>query len=224
MLRRACHQQPHIGFPAAFAGVSWCVSDVQRRAAWVVRPVSLCFPAFCFPYQSAVSGWDKARACCCVTVSRDAAAATPRPRTPHVGGLPPAAGSSWGKCGHWMVPVPALQSTVLQQSVVCMEDSKVLLDTHVGAPHGCWSCLLRAVLQWLWFESRHQSVPCFSCLALPPSPPLLRRVMAMPTPCHADVDHHLQRHHDRCAWMHLCMTAPRIARCLQGVGPPPAAV
>lgn len=24
--------------------------------------------------------------------------------------------------------------------------------THVGAPHGCWSCLLRAVLQWLWFS------------------------------------------------------------------------
>lgn len=109
LLRRACHQQPHIGFPAAFAGVGWCVSDVQRPAAWVVRP------AGCSSRQQLgeVRALDGAGAC----------------RAEHC---------------------------PLQQSEVCMEDSKVLQDTHththVGAPHGCWSCLLRAVLQWLWFS------------------------------------------------------------------------
>lgn len=141
----------------------------------------------------------------------------------------------------------AVQSTVLQQLClckrkdmclyVCMEGSKVLLGTQIVAPHGCcWSCLLRAVLQWVVLES----APCASYLALPPSPAppslCVSCLLSCPRLVMQPLTTMCSALYDSSTCMHLCLAAQCAhthththvcvlpGACLQGVGPPPAAV
>jgi hypothetical protein len=126
---------------------------------------------------------------------RDAAAATPSPRTPHVCGNGFSSIQQPGKgCGRALVGVdacsaehcPAAVRLFAWRTARCCWSQ----ETQIGAPHGCcWSCLLRAVLQRVWFGLVPQPVsalcfilgafsvprPSFDCA--PCCPPCPRFVM-----------------------------------------------